>query len=208
MSALSAGQLDGYDQNDPLINSPFALVSTLNVALTYLVWYVAVTHWSLANYVSWVRHNDRLLGNQPNEKVYLTFVVIAEILLWGLGGPLFFYAAKYRKSQKDRNRMLFYGILTFFALSDIPLFALDLSISYFYGSRSVVQMTTTILRGISFFVSATLAWQLYVHRAVKFLQAKYESAEERERLAMQERKSAERKAAGIQAHNKMLRSLR
>lgn len=207
MSALTSDDLQGY-RSDPVAQSPFALATTVNISLTYMIWYVVVTHWSLANYIAWVRYNDVLLGTSPSPKIYLAFVVLSEVLLWGLGGPLLFYAAKYRKSQKDRNRMLFLAILAFAILSDVPLFGMDIAIQYFHGFQSVVQTVTLILRSISFFVSMTLTWLMYVHRMVKFLQATYSDIEEQRKLAIQQQEDADRRARGVRTtETKMLRAL-
>jgi hypothetical protein len=193
--------------DDPIVNSPFALSSTLNISIAYMLWYTIITHWSLANYVSWVRQNDTLLGNTPSPKLYLAFVVLSEVLLWGVSGPLFFYAAKYRKSQKDRNMILFIGIAVFWLVSDVPLFAMDLAIMYYYDFQSVVQTATMILRSISFFVGATLSWLMYVHRLSKFLNSRYESAEEQEMVAKQQQQEAFRAAKGLKSETKYLRHM-
>jgi hypothetical protein len=209
MSALHDQDTDGYggDLDDPIVNSPFALASTLNISIAYMLWYVIITHWNLANYVAWVRNNDALLGNYPSPKLYLAFVVLSEVLLWGVSGPLFFYAAKYRKSQKDRNYILFLGIAVFWLVSDVPLFAMDLAIIYYYDYQSVVQTTTMILRSISFFVGATLSWQMYVHRMSKFLYMRYENPEEQERLREQQQTEALRVAKGLKTDTKFLRQV-
>lgn len=199
------GHAGGSD--DPIVNSPFALASTVNVSIAYMLWYVIVTHWNLANYVAWVRHNEALIGDYPNPKLYLAFVVLSEVLLWGISGPLFFYAAKYRKSQKDRNTILFLGIAVFWLVSDVPLFAMDLSMIYYYQYQSVVQTTTMILRSISFFVGATLSWHMYVHRMTKFLHARYETPEEQERLAKQQQEEALRVAKGLKTEGRFLRHM-
>ncbi|CUG89325.1 transmembrane protein, putative [Bodo saltans] len=119
----------------------------------------------------------------------------------------FFYAAKYRKSQKDRNMILFIGIAVFWLVSDVPLFAMDLAIMYYYEFQSVVQTATMILRSISFFVGATLSWLMYVHRLSKFLHSRYESAEEQEKVAKQQQEESMRAAKGLKSETKYLRHM-
>lgn len=156
-------------QNDPLVFSPLLFFSTYNFALFYLIWHLTLTHWNLANYVAWVRFNDGLLKDRPNSAVYLTMVVLSSMAYWLVGGPMFFYAAKYAKSVKRRNRFLAAGIVVMFAFADAPLWICDMSIVYYVGFIDVGQGITWALRSVSFVLNAFVTWQVYLHRICKLL---------------------------------------
>lgn len=204
MSALSTNALQGY-HDDPIVNSPFALVTTLNVSIFTLFWYIAVTHWNLANYVSWVRYNGDVLGSKPSPQLYLTFCVISEIILWLVAGPLLFYTAKYRRGDKDRNKYLSIAVTIAVIGMDVPLWLLDLTIVYYHGMHSVVQVATLILRSLSFFFGCVIVWQIYLHRICKYLQSRYENKDERRLIALAEDAAAMRKASGVRyAESKLL----
>ena len=206
MSALSVGSLHGY-HDDPIVNSPFALVTSLNVSVFALLWYIALTHWNLSNYVAWVRYNSDLLNSQPPTQIYLAFVVLSEVILWVLSGPLFFYTAKYRRGQKDRNKYLSLGLLAAYLSSDVPFFILDLVIVYYHGIYSVVQTCTLILRCISFFFGSIAVWQIYLHRMTKYLQSRYQSRDEQRMVALKEEEEATRREHGIKTHESKILSL-
>jgi hypothetical protein len=153
----------------------------------------------MANYVAWVRYNDALLDGQPPPQLYLAFVVISEVTLWTISGPLFFYTAKYRRGQRDRNKYLSFGLLAAYFTSDVPFFFLDISIVYFHGMFSVVQVTTIILRGISFFFGSVLVWQIYLHAITKYLHERYHTREEQRQVALREETEAAKRGLGIKS---------
>jgi len=186
-------------QDDPILYSPLALVTTVNVAFVYLLWYIAVTHWNVANYAAWVRFNGPLLGNTPSTQLYLGFVVLSEIVLWLVGGPLLFYAARYPKGRRHRNTYLGLAIALTWLGSDIPLFVLDVTIAYNYGLFAVVQVSALLLRGISFFAGGVVTWQMYLFYMSKILQRRYETNDERRLLAEREELETARRAMGIRS---------
>lgn len=183
---------------NPVSASPFAIISNYNLSIFYIMWHLVVTHWNLANYVAWVRFNGPLLGDRPNERLYVAFVVISSVLFWLVCGPLFFYTAKYKKSTKDRNRYLGLGIGLAYIFADVPLWLLDVSIVYFHGFLSVVQVTALILRSISFFLNSFVAWHIYLHRITKYLHRLYgKSSGELRAQALRDATRAQRARDGI-----------
>jgi hypothetical protein len=149
--------------------SPFMFISTYNVAIFYMLWYLVLNHWNLANHVAWVRFHTDLLNGRPPPQLYLTLVIIAEVVYFIVGGILLYRAAKYAKTDKERNRYLTGGIAVLYAFTDVPLWLADISIFYFLGWQSEVQSITFVLRSISFLGNSIVAWHIYMHRIVKFL---------------------------------------
>lgn len=156
--------------DDPLVHSPLQFFSSFNFPLFYLLWHLMITHWNLANYVAWVRFNDWLLLNRPNSSVYLAMVVISSIAFWLVCGPMFFYAAKYAKDSRRRNRFFTGGIVIMYLFADVPLWMCDMSIIFYVGFIDVGQGITFVLRSLSFLVNSYVTWNVYLHRLSKFLQ--------------------------------------
>jgi hypothetical protein len=126
------------------------------------------------------------------------------MLLWALGGPLFFYASRYCKNTKSKVRVLFIALVCFFVFSDAPLFGLDVAIYYYYGQQSIVQMSSFILRLMSFFVNGTAVWFLWINRASKYLQERYDTKESRAIIAQYHQQQRDRAERGLKTAENFL----
>eukprot|EP00659_Diplonema_papillatum_P009715 gene9715-15085_t len=131
-----------------------------------MYWYGACSIFSIANYVSWVRFNEPLVGSTV-EGAYLSFVVLTILVYVFVGGLSFFWAQFYcdRESKegiKSRNRRVHTGMFFIYFLSDSPLFIIDLYIVYHYGWVDEVQGITFILKLVSWLVGTFFVWFVYM----------------------------------------------
>lgn len=195
---LQDPQEDGVQQEEnPIINSPFAYLTNINISIIYFLWYFLLTFWNLGNYVAWVRFNDTLLSGTPSSRIYLAFVVISTMLFVLFAGPTFLYTAKYRYGVKSRNKWLSLAIGLSFLLADVPLWVCDTAIWYFYGWQSISQGITFVLRSMSFFSNSLVAWIVYMYKMTKLLQLWRADPAELEALVEEAEKKMARQRKGI-----------
>ena len=182
---------------DPIVSSPFAVLTNINISIFVLVWYVITVNWSLVNYVAYLRFNSALFEDKVHPFLYLAFCIIAQAATYFILAPLLLYTGKYVGTPKKRNRWLSVAIVVAFLACDAPLFFIDGAIYFYLGWFHPVPAIALILRLISFLIFGTASWLIVLHRGSKFLFRRFRSADDLKHLGRLQAKNAERARDGI-----------
>lgn len=182
---------------DPIVSSPFAVLTNINISIFVLVWYVITVNWNLVSYVAYLRFHTDIFDSKIPSLLYLAFVIIAQGATYFVLAPLLLYTGKYVGSPKKRNWWLSMAILIAFSACDAPLFFIDGALFYYFGWFHPVPGITLVLRLISFVIFGVASWLIVLHRGSKFLFRRFRSADDLKHLGRLQAKNTERAREGI-----------
>lgn len=183
--------------DDPIVSSPLAVITNLNVSVLILVWYMAMSGWSLGNYIGWVRHQKDVLDGKPPTELYLVFCILAMGVTVLVVAPILVYSGKYLQGSKKKNRWLSVGILIAFFFTDVPLFALDWTIYHKMQGTHPVPDITLVLRSISFCCAGFGTWIIILMRGTKYMFRTFKKSNDLFQITLLNAKNAQRARDGI-----------
>lgn len=190
-----------FDDNpiaeDPIVSSPFAVLTNINISIFVLVWYAITVNWNLVNYVAYLRFNAYRFEDKVHPFLYLAFCIIALGTVALVLAPLLVYTGKYVGTPKKRNRWLSAAIVIAFLVCDAPLFFIDGALYFYLGWFHPIPGIALLLRLISFLIFGVASWLILLHRGSKFLFRRFKSADDLRHLGRLQAKNAERARDGI-----------
>ena len=148
------------------------LPTTARYPLALMVVYFVGTMLTIANYVAYIRFN-RLSFSKPILDAYLSFTVIGTVAYAFVSGTMWLWAARYALTEDERTIRVAWGLFTIAITHDCPCFTLELYMLLCCPwKRNPLQYVVFSVQTVTFFVSFTASWILYMWVGAAYLESR------------------------------------
>eukprot|EP00756_Hemistasia_phaeocysticola_P003949 Hpha_TRINITY_DN12545_c0_g1::TRINITY_DN12545_c0_g1_i1::g.50815::m.50815 len=131
------------------------------------------------NYLSWVRDqrdDDKLGDGRVN--AYLILTILAMLSFFLLSSLFYILAHRWPNPQKRASKRTSWGVFFNLILSDVPIFILEVDITWTVGWTSGIQAICMLVTIISFATSGVRSWLFFVGRFIQVQEGEIDDDDE------------------------------
>lgn len=140
--------------------------------IVLIVLYFIATMLTIANYVAYVRYHNDIYG-ADFVRTYLAFTILGTATYAIISGVCWTWAAKYVTTSEERFQKIAIGLISIFAIHDLPIFAMDWHMVLCCGWRNGFQGFCFVKQILFFMLSFTFGWTMYTYTAAGYAHKLY-----------------------------------